>query len=366
MEKLFGGAYKGKTVMVTGHTGFKGSWLVFWLQKMGAKVVGFSLDDPSDPCHFRLLNLKMDSLTGDIRDVAQLEAVITRHKPEVIVHMAAQALVRKSYAQPLETYQTNVMGTLNLLDACRKAGGVKVVLCVTSDKVYDNQEWTWGYRETDKLGGYDPYSSSKACAEISVSSFRNSFFNLKDHGHKHSTLVASLRAGNVVGGGDWAVDRLIPDIVRACSRKETVIIRSPDATRPWQHVLECLSGYLVVGQKLLEGKKEAAREWNFGPTDTATMSVERVVQHVKHFWPEFNYEIQRSDANPHEAYALTLDSSLARVKLGWRQVWAGTHQTFQKTIGWYQKYYGQGILVSEEDLKAFVKDAQDGKLPWAT
>jgi CDP-glucose 4,6-dehydratase len=365
MEKLFGGAYKGKTVLVTGHTGFKGSWLVFWLQKMGAKVVGFSLDDPSDPCHYRLLNLKMDSLTGDIRDAAQLEAVVNQHKPDLVIHMAAQALVRRSYAVPLETYQTNVMGTLNVLEACRKAGGVKAILCVTSDKVYDNQEWPWGYRETDKLGGYDPYSASKACAEIATSSYRNSFLNIKDYGSKQSTLVASVRAGQVVGGGDWAADRLIPDIVRACSRKEKVIIRNPDATRPWQHVLECLSGYLVVGQKLLEKKTEVAREWNFGPSENATLSVERVVQHVKQYWPEFDYEVQRSEANPHEAYALTLDSSLAHVKLGWRQVWTGPRQTFLKTIGWYQKYYTDGKLASEDHLKEFVHDAKDGELPWA-
>lgn len=365
MENLFGGIYKNRTVMVTGHTGFKGSWLVYWLEKMGAKVVGFSLDDPSDPCHFRLLGIKMDSISGDVRNLAQLEAAVDRYRPEAIFHLAAQALVRQSYAQPLETFQTNVMGTLNLLEVAKKMACVKALLCVTSDKVYENQEWPWGYRENDKLGGYDPYSASKACTEIALASYRNSFLNLKDYGTKHSMLVASVRAGNVVGGGDWGADRLIPDIVRACGRKEKLIIRNPGATRPWQHVLECLSGYLVVGQKLLEGKVEAAREWNFGPSETATLSVERVVQQVKQYWPAFNYEVQQSNSNPHEAHTLTLDSSLAHTKLGWRQVWTGTRQTFLKTIGWYQQYYEQGEVATEANLAEFVHDAKDGELPWA-
>lgn len=365
MQELFGGAYKGKTVLVTGHTGFKGSWLCLWLEALGAKVIGYSLDDPSDPCHFRLLGLETESVRGDVRDAGGLEAVFRRHRPDAVFHLAAQALVRRSYAMPVETFATNVMGTLNVLEAGRKEPAVKAILCVTSDKVYDNREWPWPYRENDKLGGYDPYSASKACAELAAASFRNAFLNLDDFGKKHSLLIASARAGNVIGGGDWAEDRLIPDIVRAASRRETVEIRSPDATRPWQHVLECLSGYLMVGQRLLEGKADAAREWNFGPDQSGILTVGNVVAQVKQYWPEFDYVIRRSDTNPHEAFALTLDSSLARLKLLWRPVWTGARQPFMKTIAWYQDYYAKGAVRSLEDLGEYVADARDLELPWA-
>lgn len=364
MQELFGGAYRGKTVLVTGHTGFKGSWLSAWLLRMGAKVVGYSLDDPSDPCHFRLLGLDMASIRGDIRDPAALDEAMAAHKPDIVFHLAAQALVRRSYAVPVETFDTNVIGTLKVLEAARKGGTAKAFLCITSDKVYDNQEWAWGYRENDKLGGYDPYSASKACAEIALASYRNSFLNLKDWGVKHRMLLASVRAGNVIGGGDWAADRLIPDIVRAASRGETVEIRSPGATRPWQHVLECLSGYLTVGQRLLEGKREAAREWNFGPDQSGILTVGKVVSQIKQYWPEFAYEIKSSDANPHEAYALTLDSSLARIELGWRPVWSGLRQPFLKTISWYQVYYASGKLITDQDLSEYVRDARDLELTW--
>lgn len=365
MKHLFGGAYAGKTVLITGHTGFKGSWLAYWLDKMGAKVVGYSLDYPSDPCHLKLLDLKMENVTGDVRDPAQLDAAMARHRPQIVFHLAAQALVRRSYVKPMETFETNVMGTLNVLEACRKDGGVRAVLCITSDKVYDNQEWAYGYRETDKLGGYDPYSASKACAEIALASYRNSFLNIKDFGRTHNLLLASLRAGNVIGGGDWAADRLIPDIARACAKGEKVTIRNPDSTRPWQHVLECLSGYLVVGQRLLAGNAEVAREWNFGPSETGVLTVGKVVALVQQYWPEFTYEVKRSEANPHEAYALTLDSSLARIKLGWRQVWAGNRQAFLKTINWYKEYYAKGAVLTGEDLKEYVDDAGDLELTWA-
>ncbi|MDB5103338.1 MAG: CDP-glucose 4,6-dehydratase [Fibrobacteres bacterium] len=365
MADQFGGIYQGKTVLVTGHTGFKGSWLSLWLKSLGANVVGFSLDEPSDPCHHKLLGLEMVSIVGDVRNPAHLEAAMRKHKPAAVFHLAAQALVRRSYAQPMETFQTNVMGTLNVLEACRNEPSVKAVLVITSDKVYDNQEWAWGYRENDKLGGYDPYSASKACAEIALASFRNAFLNPKDYGTKHNLLVSSVRAGNVIGGGDWALDRLIPDIVRAASKRETVIIRNPGATRPWQHVLECLAGYLMVGQRLLEGWSEFAREWNFGPSETGILSVGDVVVQVKQYWPEFNYEIRRQEGDPHEAYALTLDSSLARIKLGWRPVWSGSRQAFMKTIAWYQQYYTRGTLLSAQDLAEYVQDAQDMGLPWA-
>ena len=365
MQGLFGGIYRGKTVLVTGHTGFKGSWLSRWLLAMGAKVVGYSLDEPSQPCHFRLLDLDMVSIMGDIRDQAALDAAMAAHRPEIVFHLAAQALVRRSYAVPVETFDTNVIGTLKVLEAARKAGSVKAFLCITSDKVYENREWAWGYRENDKLGGYDPYSASKACAELAAASYRNAFLNLADFGSRHRLLLASARAGNVIGGGDWAQDRLIPDIVRAAVRRETVEIRSPDATRPWQHVLECLSGYLAVGQRLLEGKTDAAREWNFGPDQSGILTVGNVVAQVKQYWPDFDYVIKRSGANPHEAFALTLDSSLARMKLGWRPVWTGARQPFMKTVAWYQEYHGTGAVRSRKDLEEYVGDARDLELQWA-
>jgi CDP-glucose 4,6-dehydratase len=365
MEKLFGGVYRGKKVLLTGHTGFKGSWLALWLQKMGAEVTGFSLDDPSDPCHFRLLKLEMESVRGDVRDASRLEAAARRARPDIVFHLAAQALVRRSYALPLETFETNVTGTLNVLEAARREGSARAIVCVTSDKVYENREWAWGYRENDRLGGHDPYSASKACAEIAVSSFRNSFFGLRDYGTRHRTFVATARAGNVIGGGDWAEDRLIPDIVRAAGRKETVTIRSPNATRPWQHVLECLSGYLVVGQRLLEGNVEAARAWNFGPPESGVLTVEEVVTRVKRLWPEFTFSVRPDDSGRHEAFALTLDSSLARASLGWKPVWSDHEQLFSRTIGWYREYLERGAVLTEPDLDGYVRDARGLGLAWA-
>jgi CDP-glucose 4,6-dehydratase len=365
MAEQFGGIYKGKTVLVTGHTGFKGSWISLWLQSLGARVVGFSIDEPTDPCHHALLKPDMESEAGDVRDPAQVEAAMRLYKPDAVFHLAAQALVRRSYAQPMETFLTNVMGTLHVLEAARREGSARAVLCITSDKVYENQEWAWGYRENDKLGGHDPYSASKACAEIALASFRNSFLGPDASGKPRRPLVASVRAGNVIGGGDWAEDRLIPDIVRAASRKETVIIRSPGATRPWQHVLECLSGYLLVGQKLLEGRAEFAREWNFGPSETGVLTVGDVVAQVKQYWDAVKYEIRQNPNAPHEAYALTLDSSLARLKLGWRPVWSSIRQPFLKTIGWYQEYYEKGRLLTRQDLEEYVQDARSMGLPWA-
>ncbi len=364
MEKLFAGAYKGKKVLVTGHTGFKGSWMALWLNKMGAKVVGFSLDHPTDPCHFQLLKLDMPSELGDIRDLDRVKAVVAKYEPEIIFHMAAQPLVRKSYSVPVETFHTNVIGTVNLLEACRTADSVKSIVCITSDKVYENQEWAWGYRESDRLGGFDPYSASKACAELAIASYRNSFFNPKEYGKSHHKLIAAVRAGNVIGGGDWATDRLIPDIVKAGGRGEMVTIRNPKSTRPWQHVLECLSGYLMVGQNLLEGKADAAQEWNFGPTAGGISSVEEVVQQVGYYWPEFKYAVKQNGQEPHEAFSLTLDCAQAYLKLGWKPAWPN-RMTFLKTIGWYREFYNSGELLSHQDLDDFVESAREVNVKWA-
>ena len=278
---MFRGVYKGKKVLVTGHTGFKGSWLSLWLIKLGAKVIGYALEPPTNSNHFELLNLDMVSIIGDIRDRDRLNAIFKKYKPEVVFHLAAQPLVRYSYINPVETFETNVMGTINVFEACRITESVKAIVNITSDKCYENKEWIWGYRESDPLGGYDPYSASKGCAELVTSSYRKSFFNPEDYSKKHNTLLASARSGNVIGGGDWGKDRLIPDIVRAISKNEKLYIRNPKATRPWQHVLEPLSGYLFLGQMLLEGKTEFADAWNFGPNEGCHTDVETVVKKIK-------------------------------------------------------------------------------------
>ncbi len=364
MEKLFSGVYKGKTVMVTGHTGFKGSWLSMWLCRMGAKVVGFSLGPPTEPSHLPLLKLDMVSLNGDVRDFSAVQKAMQAHNPEIVFHLAAQPIVRLSYQQPLETYHTNVMGTANVLEACRGQDSVKAIVCITSDKVYDNQEWAWGYRENDRLGGFDPYSASKACAELVIASYRNAFMNLKNYGKTHNKLIASVRAGNVIGGGDWAPDRLIPDAVRAASRKETVVIRNPSATRPWQHVLECLSGYLVVGEKLLKGESAIAREWNFGPLEGGIYSVGHVVKELGECWSDIKHVVELDPNNPHEAFSLTLDSSFATIKLGWKPAWPNS-LTFLRTIDWYREYYTSGKVTSQANLEDYVASAQEGKIPWS-
>ena len=249
VDSLFNSIYKNRTVLVTGHTGFKGSWLVYWLNQMGANIIGYSLDSPTKLNHFELLDLDIVSINADVRDSQKLNQIFKKYKPDIVFHLAAQALVRESYSNPVLTYETNVMGTLKVLEACRNAK-VKAIVNITSDKVYENREIFQGYKETDKLGGYDPYSSSKACADILAKSYRNSYFNLKLYKNTHQTLLATCRAGNVIGGGDWAKDRLISDLVICANSNKIVSIRNPNAIRPWQHVLDALSGYLSLGQKL--------------------------------------------------------------------------------------------------------------------
>jgi CDP-glucose 4,6-dehydratase len=365
-ESLFNGVYKNKNVLVTGHTGFKGSWLSLWLQKMGANVIGFSKDLPSNPSHFELLRqnniLKIIDLRGDIRDSNRLDEVFKEYKPDIVFHLAAQPLVRYSYENPVETYETNVIGTLKIFEACRKHN-VKAIVNITSDKCYENKEWVWGYRENDPMGGYDPYSSSKGCAELLTSSYRNSFFNLNEYGKTHNTLLASCRAGNVIGGGDWAKDRLISDIMIAVSKNEKVKIRNPQATRPWQHVLEPLSGYLMIGQKLLEGKKEYADGWNFGPSDDGNITVEDVVKKIKKYWSKIDYEINK-DTKLHEANLLKLDCSKAHIKLNWKNVW-DSEKTFEKTTHWYKLFYEKKYVNTENDLLSYVKDARDKQIEWS-
>ena len=363
MENLFGGVYKNKTVLVTGHTGFKGSWLVFWLYKMGAKVIGYSLPSPTEPNHFSLLNLDIVSITGDIRDLGLLNETFSSYKPDIVFHLAAQPLVRLSYEDPIETYETNVIGTLKVFEACR-IHGVKAIVNITSDKAYENREWVWGYRENDPMGGYDPYSSSKGCADLLASSYRNSYFNLKQYKKNHNTLLATCRAGNVVGGADWAKDRLMTDIILSVSQGKKVTIRYPYATRPWQHVLESLSGYLAIGQKLLEEKSEFAEAWNFGPSDERSITVEEVVKKVKRYWEQIEYEIHYDEVQLHEAHHLKLDCAKAHTLLRWEDVW-DSEETFKRTVLWYKNFYENGIVDTLNDLNQYIIDAKKKKLAWA-
>lgn len=323
--------WQGRRVLLTGHTGFKGAWLSLWLQSMGARVTGFSIDVPTTPSLFELARVGegMESIVGDIRDHAAIAAALRSAEPEVVIHMAAQSLVRRSFAEPAATYETNVMGTVNVLDAVRVEGpGVRAIINVTSDKCYENREWEWGYREDEAMGGHDPYSSSKGCAELVASAFSRSFFSAAE-----GTRLASARAGNVIGGGDWGEDRLIPDMMRAALEEAPVRIRNPNSIRPWQHVLSPLSGYLVLAQALWSDA-EHARGWNFGPADEDARPVGWIVERLREQWPgELRSEIDEGP-HPHEARYLKLDSSLARARLGWRPL-IGLDATLRSIVEWY-------------------------------
>jgi CDP-glucose 4,6-dehydratase len=326
--------WTGKRVFLTGHTGFKGSWLSLWLLRMQAQLTGYSLDPPTNPSLFERARVAdgMTSHIGDIADLPGLSAAVAQAKPDILFHMAAQPLVRKSYADPVETYRTNVMGTLNVLEAVRAAGGVRAVIIVTTDKCYENKEWHWGYRENDHLGGYDPYSSSKACAEILTAAYRQSYFHPSRYA-QHKTAIASGRAGNVIGGGDWALDRLIPDSIAAYLKKEDVIIRNPHATRPWQHVLEPLSGYLCLAERLY-ADPSFAKAWNFGPHDSDVVPVAEVVQSLfARLGRPGGVRVQTAADQPHEAAILKLDCSLARAELGWTPAW-NLELTLERIAAW--------------------------------
>ena len=364
MQNLFSGIYKDKTVLVTGHTGFKGSWLVYWLSQMGAKVAGYSLEAPTAPNHIELLNLNITSMIGDIRDLDKLNKVFSEYKPDIVFHLAAQPLVRLSYEDPINTYETNVIGTLKVFEACRK-NNVKAIVNITSDKAYENKEWIWGYRENDPMGGYDPYSSSKGCADLLATSYRNSYFNPKEYKKTHNTLLATCRAGNVIGGGDWAKDRLITDIMLSVSQGKKVSIRNPKATRPWEHVLEPLSGYLHIGQKLLEEKVEFGEAWNFGPSDEGSITVEEVVVNVKKHWDKIDYEINSDPNQLHEANLLKLDCLKAHILLKLKDVW-DSETTFEKTVKWYKAYYENNKeVLTANDLESYVLDAKRKRIEWS-
>lgn len=333
------GFWKGKRVFLTGHTGFKGGWLSLWLQSMGAEVTGFALNPPTNPSLFDVANVGagMRSVIGDVRDLNLLQKTMQDADPEIVIHMAAQPLVRYSYINPVETYATNVMGSVHLLEAVRQTKSVKAVVNVTSDKCYDNKEWVWGYREDEAMGGFDPYSNSKGCAELVTAAYRSSFFNPADYA-KHGVAIASARAGNVIGGGDWAGDRLIPDFIRAIVAGEKVVIRSPNAIRPWQHVLEPLSGYLVLAEKLFVQGTQFAEAWNFGPSDGDAKSVEWIINELVTNWAEgASFKVDASAANLHEAHLLKLDCSKARMNLGWKPQWDAT-ETIKRICAWHKAH----------------------------
>jgi CDP-glucose 4,6-dehydratase len=361
-QKLFSGIYNGKRVLVTGHTGFKGSWLSYWLEQMGATVCGYSTKAPSKPAHIDHLSLNIESIIGDIRNQELLEETINNFKPEIVFHLAAQPLVRLSYKDPIETYETNVMGSLKVYEACRKCDSITSIVTITTDKVYENNEWLWGYRENDRLGGKDPYSSSKAAMEILTSSYIHSYFNEKDF-ETHNKLVATVRAGNVIGGGDWAQDRLIPDIIKASLKKEPVEIRSPHSTRPWQHVLEPLSGYLMVGQKLLERDITFASPFNFGPPVSEDLSVQGVVENLKKHWDVIDYIIKAPKEKMHEATLLKLDCTKANNLLNWRPS-LEVEESLEMTIKWYKEFYENNSTITKQDLDLYIKKARNKNAAW--
>jgi CDP-glucose 4,6-dehydratase len=343
--------WQGRRVFVTGHTGFKGSWLSLWLQELGAKVSGYALPPPTAPSLFQLARVEqgMQSDIGDVRDGEALADAMARAQPEVVFHLAAQPLVRRSYAEPVETYSTNVMGTVNLFEAVRRTASVVAVVNVTSDKCYENREWLWGYREEEALGGRDPYSSSKACAELVTAAYRHSFFSTGE-----GPAVASARAGNVIGGGDWAADRLIPDMLRALNAGTAVRIRNPAAIRPWQHVLEPLSGYLTLAERLVGHGAEYVGAWNFGPTEVDAKPVGWLVQEFARLWgPDARWEME-SSVQPHEAACLKLDSAKAATRLGWRARWP-LDRALAAVVEWHRNQQaGEDMsLVTRQQIRAY-------------
>jgi CDP-glucose 4,6-dehydratase len=310
--------WQGKRVLLTGHTGFKGSWLSLWLQSMGAQVTGYALAPPTSPSLFEIAEVGkgMVSVIGDIRDLAKMQALFAEHRPEIVIHMAAQPLVRYSYQNPVDTYSTNVMGTVHLLEAVRNTPSVRAVVNITTDKCYENREWAWGYRENEPMGGFDPYSNSKGCAELVSAAYRSSFFNANTYA-QHGVAIATVRAGNVIGGGDWAQDRLIPDILAAFEQGCKVEIRNPHAIRPWQHVMEPLRGYLTLAERLYEHGPSFGEGWNFGPNEEDAKPVGWIVEQMATLWGTVAQWQLDTGEHPHEACYLKLDISKARTRLDW-------------------------------------------------
>ncbi|MBP3790108.1 MAG: CDP-glucose 4,6-dehydratase [Prevotella sp.] len=358
LENILTTAFKGKTVLVTGHTGFKGSWMSIWLHAMGAKVIGVALDPATDRDNFVLSGIgqKIEAdIRADIRDRKKMEDIFQKYQPEVVFHLAAQPLVRLSYEIPVETYETNVMGTINVMEAIRHTDSVRTAVMITTDKCYENREQIWGYRENEPMGGYDPYSSSKGAAEIAISSWRRSFFNPADYGKKHHVAIASVRAGNVVGGGDWAKDRIVPDCIRALESDGTIEIRSPKAIRPWQHVLEPLSGYLLLAAKMMQAPTDYCEGWNFGPRAESVTPVWDVATMIINYYGKGQLK-DVSDPNAlHEANLLMLDITKAHVRLGWTPR-TNIEQCCQLTADWYKRYRSENVYdLCCEQIEAFLK-----------
>lgn len=358
MENLFSGVFRNKKVLVTGHTGFKGSWLTLWLKLLGADVIGYSLEPNTNPSIFNLLKLEKSIIhvVSDIRDFESVNQVIQKHKPEIVFHLAAQPLVRYSYKNPRYTYETNVMGTVNLFEAARNSDSVKTFINVTSDKCYENIEKVYAYNETDRFGGHDPYSNSKGVSEMITSAYRNISPNM---------ALASGRAGNVIGGGDWSEDRLIPDCVRAITTNQEIIIRNPKATRPWQHVLEPISGYLHLASSLIQNPENFAQGWNFGPNEDSVLPVHQVVSEVIKLWGCGSYSVI-PDNKMHEAGLLMLDINKSKSQLAWQPVY-DLNQTLNQTVNWYKEFYNNGEMpeFTVNQIINYIKTAQEKNISWS-
>lgn len=355
-QNFFKGVYAKKKVLVTGHTGFKGSWLTIWLMKLGADIAGYALEPKTSRDNYVLSGLekRVKNYIADVRDKDTLNKIFKDEQPEVVFHLAAQPLVISSYEQPVETYETNIMGTVNLLEACRLTESVKQIIIITSDKCYENREWIWGYREDDILGGYDPYSSSKAAVEIVCNGYRNSFFH-PDKFSEHQKSLATVRAGNVIGGGDWAEYRIIPDCICALEGGEEIKIRNPQATRPWQHVLEPLGGYLLLAAKMMDDPVKFAEAWNFGPYQESIVTVKRLVETVIGNYGKGKWRDISDPESPHEAGLLALDISKAYHRLNWRPVFS-FDETIQLTVEWYKKYSAENVYdLCVQQIKAYME-----------
>ncbi len=352
--------WQDKQVLITGHTGFKGGWLSLWLRYLGSQVIGYALDPPTEPSFFEATGIAQDmtSIIGDIREYDHVKDAVAKHRPKIVFHMAAQPLVLYSYENPIETYETNVLGTLHLLEAIRHVGGVKVVVIVTSDKCYENREWVWGYREGDPMGGYDPYSSSKGCAELLTAAFRASYFHPRRHGTRR-TALASARAGNVIGGGDWAENRLIPDIIRCFIEGKPAEIRNPHAIRPWQHVLEPLGGYLLLAEKMWHDGTDFAEGWNFGPKDDDSKTVQWIAENMTRLWGEQVAWNAVPVEQLHEARYLKLDCSKAKARLDWQPVW-NLSRALEATVEWYKAYQAEGDMhqVTVTQIQQYIQDIE--------
>jgi len=357
---VFNGIYRNRRVLVTGHTGFKGSWLCRWLEILGAEVVGYSLDPITNPSHFNLLKLNTTSYINDIRDYPALKRVFLDFKPEIVFHLAAQPSVLVSYEQPLETFSTNVIGTANILEISRKTDSVKSVIVITTDKCYKNNEWIYGYREVDELGGHDPYSASKACSELVTSSYRKSY----NTSNEKTPKIASARAGNVIGGGDWTLNRIVTDVMLAVSSNEKIGIRNPKSSRPWQHVLEPLSGYLLLGQLMFQDRDSIDDAWNFGPSLNSNLTTESLVELMNSEWPKIIGEFAEDPQAKYEAGLLMLDSTKAKTFLGWNPIW-NIKETVKYTVEWYRLFIEHNEVTTDRQINLYMSDAKKNNAIWA-